>query len=107
MSKVKQKKNFYAIFYRDNKKCFVVKTWPECQRIMCGHNNYMRGFTTEAEARTWLDSLTNSKPNGKVAYQVKLKANDAEQLQKRLVGLKMSPTELIENLILEYLYDNY
>lgn len=107
MSKVKQGKSFYAIFYRDSKKSFIVKTWPECQRIMRGHSNFMRGFYTEAEAKAWLDSLAECKPKGTVTYQIRLKSNDADQLQKRLIGLDMSPSTLIENLVLEYLYDSY
>ena len=107
MNKVKQKKHFYAIFYRHSKKGFIVKTWPECQRIMRGQSNFMRGFSTEAEAKAWLDSLTEYKPNGTVTYQIKLKSNDADQLQKRLIELNMAPATLIENLVLEYLYDSY
>lgn len=104
MSKVK-KKNFYAIYYRDSKKSFIVKTWPECQRVMRGHNNLMRGFFTETEAKEWLESLTDCKCKGMVTYCVRLKFDDAEQLQRRLDELHLSPATLIENLVLEYLYD--
>jgi hypothetical protein len=74
---------------------------------MCGHNNLMRGFSAEVEAKAWLDSLAELKSTGKVTYQVRLDSNDANQLQKRLAALHMSPSQLIENLILEYLYDSF
>lgn len=106
MAKAKQHKNFYAVFYRESKQSFVVKSWSECQRIMRGHNNLMREFSTEAEAKAWLESLTEHKCASRVSYRVSLSSKDDNQLQKRLAVLRMTPSQLIENLILEYLYDS-
>ena len=122
MKKQKQKKSCYAIHYLDNGENIIVKAWSECQKKTKGRGNMFKGFASETEAKEWLNSISpkqeaahreqvkrNKKAKNaeaaKVLFELRLERQVADDLQKRSAALKMNPETLVENLILEYLYD--
>ena len=54
----KQKKNYYAIHFIDEKRDEIVTSWEECQRKMKGRHNMFKGFMTKEEALAWLGGIT-------------------------------------------------
>lgn len=122
MAQKKQKWSCYAIHYIDSGEDFVVKSWAECQKKTTGHNNKMKGFQSEAEAREWLASIGGKKTappqkrtekaktvkqprTGRIPFQIKLERQAANDLQKKAAMLNTPVEFLLENLVLEYLYD--
>lgn len=118
----KRKKNCYAIYYTGSGDSIIVKTWAECQKKTQGRANKFKGFRTEQEAQKWLEEIdpkakiaTKKRPQkqkkekkaktGKVQFQLTLELQALAELRKRAETLKMQPETLVENLILEYLYD--
>ena len=115
--------NCYAIYYCETGETFIVNAWDECQKKQKGHNNKMRGFKTEEDARAWLAEVSgkpvsvprfHTKPknaispkvsNGKVPLNVKLTRTAMLDFRKRSELLQIPMERLAENLILEYLYD--
>lgn len=117
-----KKKNYYAIHYIQSKESVIVKTWAECQKKTKGRANMFKGFATEAEAQEWLKGLgkengaghqkgksksktPQKKPAGKLPITIKLDRDAAADLRKRAESIKMPVETLVENLVLEYLYD--
>ena len=118
----KQKKNFYAIHYIGSGENIIVKTWAECQKKTKGRANMFKGFVTEEEAREWLAGMDSKKetlhikryekrkevkklPAGKVSFPIKLERQAISDLHKKAESFNMPMEFLVENLILEYLYD--
>lgn len=118
----KQKKNFYAIYYIGTGENTIVKTWAECQKKTKGRANKFKGFITEDEARKWLAEIDPKKaaaqqkqaerskeakksPTAKVPFSIKLERKAVADLRKKAETFNMPVEFLVENLILEYLYD--
>lgn len=118
----KQKKNFYAIHYIGTRENIIVKTWAECQKKTKGRANMFKGFITEDEAHKWLAEIDPKKeathqkqaerskeakknPTGKVSFSIKLERKAVSDLRKKAETFNMPVEFLVENLILEYLYD--
>ena len=118
----KQKKNFYAIHYIGTGESIIVKTWEECQKKTKGRANKFKGFATEEEAREWLAGIDGKKitsnqrhiekhkevkksPAGKTTFQIRLERQAISDLRKKADSFNMPVDFLVENLILEYLYD--
>lgn len=122
MAQKKQKWSCYAIHYVDSGENFVIKSWAECQKKTAGHNNKMKGFQNEADAREWLAGFGGKKMapppkhankektikqprTSRIPIQIKLERQAANDLQKKAAMLNTPVEVLLENLILEYLYD--
>lgn len=118
----KQRKNCYAIHFLDNGEDVIVKTWADCQKRTKGRGNMFKGFMSEDEAREWLASITGKKEQAhkeqvkrskeikrakgtKATYLVQLEPEADKAFRKRVMEIGMPAEKLIENLILEYLYD--
>ena len=122
MKTQKQKKNCYAIYYIDTGDTYIANTWAECQKKTKGRANQFKGFSSEADARKWL-SVTVKDSNStkrtqhsignepqryhsrKISFQIRLERKDANALREKAEYMKMPIEVLVENLILEYLYD--
>lgn len=118
----KTKNTCYAIYYIGTGESIIVKTWSECQKKTKGRANKFKGFTTEDEAQKWLASIDPKKAalhqkqtakrmeakkplTGKVSFSIKLERRAVSDLIKKAESLNMPVEFLMENLILEYLYD--
>ncbi len=122
MAEKKQKKKFYAIHYIGSGENIIVKAWTECQKKTKGRANMFKGFATEEEAREWFAGIdkkaetTHQKqaekskeakksPTSKVSFQIKLERKAVSDLRQKASSINMPAEILVENLILEYLYD--
>lgn len=121
--KEKQRKHCYAVHFLDNDEKVIIMSWDECQARTKGRTNNFKGFQSVEEAQAWLDGgavyekkpskpakpkensgATEKKP-GQVDFTFSLSRSDARKF-RRLAQSMGSPVEtLIQNLILEYLYD--
>lgn len=118
----KEKKNFYAVYYTDNNESTIVTTWTECQKKTKGRPNRFKGFASKDEAQKWLVDFckTARKPNKKqtatdgsstnssskkASFQIKMDRKALSDLRRKSDSINMPIEVLIENLILEYLYD--
>lgn len=118
----KSKKNFYAIHYIGTGENTIVKTWADCQKKTKGRANMYKGFATEDEARKWLAEIDPKKESshqkqaerskeakrtqtGKASFAIKLERKALSDLRKKAETLNMPAEVLVENLVLEYLYD--
>ena len=118
----KKKKKLYAIHYIGSGENIIVKTWAECQKKTKGRANMFKGFATEKEAQEWFAGIDKNKetvhqkqaekrreakksPTSKVSFQITLERKAVSDLRQKAFSINMSTEVLVENLILEYLYD--
>ena len=118
----KKRKNYYAIHYIGSGENIIVKTLAECQKKTKGRANMFKGFATEKEAREWFAGIDKTKetthqrqavkskeakksPTSKVSFQIKLERQVVSDFNQKASSMNMSAETLLENLILEYLYD--
>lgn len=53
------KKKYYAYYIEDGDVFGIVDSWPACQEITKGHKSRYKSFSSESDAKAWLDSGAN------------------------------------------------
>lgn len=59
------KKKFYAIYFVNSGKKTIVDEWVKCQKLIEGHNNLYKSFSTKPEAEEWLSTMKKTTPKKK------------------------------------------